>query len=228
MRRRSVVAALLTATLTVSGCVDRAPSWLQSRSARYDSQIALPAPVTDGPISLEQALQRRRSVRTFRPDPVPLATIGELLWAGQGITSADGKRTAPSAGALYPVELYAVTPSRLMHYLPDGHRAELRAEPDLRPALQAAASGQDAVGAAPLLIVVAAASDRTRRKYGARAEAYVEREVGHVAQNILLEATARGLGAVPIGAVDPSQAAMVLALPPDQTVRYLIPVGVPA
>lgn len=228
MRRRSVIATLVAATLTISACVDRAPTALQSRSARYDSQIALPAPATDGPMSLEQALQRRRSVRAFRPDQPPLATIGQLLWAGQGITSADGKRTAPSAGALYPVELYAVTASELMHYLPHGHRAEVRAEPDLRPELQAATGGQEAVGAAPLLIVVAAASDRTSRKYGARAEAFVEREVGHVAQNILLEATARGLGAVPIGAVDPSGAAIVLALPPDQTVRYLIPVGVPA
>lgn len=228
MARRSLIVALLAATLTISGCVDRAPTAVQSRNARYDSQIALPAPVADGPMSLEQALQRRRSVRDFRPDALPPATIGQLLWAGQGITSADGKRTAPSAGALYPVELYAVTASRLMHYLPQGHRAEVRAEPDLRPELQAAASGQDAVGAAPLVIVVAAATDRTSRKYGARAEAFVEREVGHVAQNILLEATARGLGGVPIGAVDPLRAAVVLALPPDQTVRYLIPVGVPS
>jgi len=65
-------------------------------------------------------------IRCTRPDPLPMATIGQLLWAGQGITGTDGKRAAPSADALYPLELYVVTPRQVMHYLPDGHRAETR------------------------------------------------------------------------------------------------------
>lgn len=84
---------------------------------------------------------------------------------------------------------------------------------------------QDPVGSAPAVVVVAAARDRTRRKYGARAGAFVEREAGHAAQNILLEATAHQLASVPIGSLDPSRAATTLALPADQTVLYLIPVG---
>ena len=93
-----------------------------------------------------------------------------------GITSPDGKRTAPSAGALYPLELYAVTPAQVMHYLPDGHRAEIRAVPDLRPGLTAAAFGEPHAGAAPAIIVVAAVPGRTRRRYGARAEAFAQLE----------------------------------------------------
>jgi SagB-type dehydrogenase family enzyme len=124
--------------------------------------------------------------------------------------------------------LYVVTADRLLHYLPDGHRVETRETPDLRPGLRDAALGQEVVTAAPVVIVVAAVIERTRRKYGTRAEAFVEREVGHVAENIMLEATVHGLGSVPIGAVDAERAAAVLGLPPDQAVHYLMPVGVPA
>jgi SagB-type dehydrogenase family enzyme len=182
-------------------------------------------PAATGAISLEQAIGRRRSQRAFRPDPLPIATIGQLLWAGQGITSPDGKRAAPSAGAQYPLELYVVTAAEVMHYLPDGHQAEIRAVPDLRPGLKAAAFGQPHVAAAPVIIVVAAAPGRIRRKYGLRAEAFAGLEAGHAAQNILLQAAARELAAVPVGSLDRPRAAAALALPPNQTVAYLIPVG---
>lgn len=224
MKRREVITGL-AAALFAGGCAEQAPAWVRGGQARYTRQIALPRPAITGLVSLEQALSQRRSGRAFRPDPLPVAAIGQLLWAGQGITSLDGKRAAPSAGALYPLELYAVTPAEVMHYLPQGHRAETRSVPDLRPELQAAAFGQQWVGAAPVIVVVAAAPGRTRRKYGTRAEAFVDREAGHAAQNILLQATVRGLAAVPVGSLDPSRAAQALALLPDQTVRYFIPVG---
>jgi SagB-type dehydrogenase family enzyme len=227
VKRRDLLTGVAVAVLA-GGCAQQAPPWVRKANARYSKQVALPAPATGGPVSLEQALERRRSERSFRSDPLPIATIGQLLWAGQGITSTDGKRTAPSAGALYPLELYLVTATEVMHYLPRGHRAEVRAGPDLRPELQAAAFGQAPVGAAPDVIVVAAVPDRTRAKYGARAEAFVDREAGHATQNILLQAAAGGLAAVPIGSLDPSRAATALALPSDQTVLYLIPVGLAA
>ena len=215
----------LALAVLATGCGEEVPLRVQGRHARYGKPVALPTPVTDGSMSLEQAIERRRSQRSFRPDPLPVATIGQLLWAGQGITSADGKRAAPSAGALYPLELYVVTPTEVMHYLPRGHQVEIRAGPGLRAALEAAALGQAPVGAAPDIIVVAAAPGRTQRKYGTRAGAFVELEAGHAAQNILLEATAHGLAAVPVGSLDSPRAAAALALPADQTVLYLIPVG---
>lgn len=226
MNRRDLLLCLATAA-GVAGCAGRAPSWVQESSAQYAEPTALPAPVTDGPVSLEQAIRRRRSMREYRSDPLPKAVIGQLLWAGQGITSADGKRAAPSAGGLYPLELYVVSRSQVSHYLPDGHRIEVRATADLHAELRAAAYGQAHVAAAPVVIVIAALGDRTRRKYGPRASAFVEREAGHAAQNILLMAAALGLAAVPVGSVDPAKCAVVLALPADQHVHYLIPIGLP-
>ena len=224
MKRRELLTGLAAAMLA-GGCTSQAPGWVRQSQARYSKQVALPQPSVAGALSLEEAIERRRSQRTFRPDPLPIGTIGQLFWAGQGVTSPDGKRAAPSAGALYPLELYAVTATEVMHYLPHGHRAETRTTPDLRPALQAAAFGQPYVGAAPVIIVVAAAADRTRRKYGARADAFADLEAGHAAQNMLLQAAVRGLAAVPVGSIDPSRAAQALALPPGHAVRYFIPVG---
>lgn len=116
MRRRELLAGLAAAAIT-EGCTSQRPGSGQhspapQSQARYTSQIALPKPTLAGPVSLEEAIQRRRSVRTFGPGPLPAGTIGQLLWAGQGITNPDGKRAAPSAGALYPLELYAVTARR--------------------------------------------------------------------------------------------------------------------
>ena len=225
MKRRELLTALAAAALA-SGCTSQAPpSRVHTSQARYASPVPLPSPATTDTISLEKAIGERRSLREFRPDPLPMATIGQLLWAGQGITSPDGKRAAPSAGALYPLELYVVTPEQVMHYLPDGRQAETREVSDLRPGLKDAAVGQSSVGAAPAVVVVAAVPSRLRHRYGDKAEAFVQIEVGHAAQNILLQAAALGLAAVPVGSLDPSQAADTLALPPDQTVLYLIPVG---
>ena len=198
MKRRELLPGLAAAALA-SGCVSQAPSRVQTSPARYGSPVPLPSPTGTGTISLEKAIGKRRSLRAFRPDPLPTATIGQLLWAGQGVTSPDGKRAAPSAGALYPLELYVVTPDQVMHYLPDGHRAETRAVSDLRPGLTAAAVGLSSVGTTPVVIVVAAVPDRLSHRYGALAEAFVQIEVGHAAQNILLQAAALGLAAVPVG-----------------------------
>ena len=114
MKRRELVTGLAAVALA-SGCTSQAPSRVQTHQThqtRYGSPVPLPAPATTDTISLEKAIGKRRSMRAFRPDPLPIATIGQLLWAGQGVTSPDGKRAAPSAGALYPLELYVVTPSR--------------------------------------------------------------------------------------------------------------------
>ena len=179
-------------------------------------------------MSLDEAIAKRRSGRDFRPDPVPLALLGQLLWAGQGITAPRWQGAAPSAGALYPLELYIVEPAALLHYLPDGHRVERHADLDRRAELQGAAFGQAAVGSAPAIVVITAMFERTEQKYGGAAHDLVNREAGHVAENILLEATARGLAAVPMGGFDPRLVEVALALPPMLEALYLIPVGYPA
>ena len=205
MRRRSCIAAVLTLLVFV-GCAGHAPARLRDPAARFTMPVALPAPDTRGTMPLDEAISRRRSTRDFSPKPLPLALIGQLLWAGQGITSPEGKRTAPSAGGLYPIELYVVTPHQVMHYLPAGHSVEVRTDVDHRRELADAALGQSTVARAPAVIVVAAVPARTRAKYGTRGDTFVALEGGHVTQNILLEATARSLAAVPVGGIDPARA----------------------
>ncbi len=190
--------------------------------------IELPAPARAGKLFLEEALARRRSVRDFAPAPLSQRELGQLLWAAQGVTSSDGRRTAPSAGALYPLELYVATAAGFFHYDPAHHRLERRTERDLRPALAQAALDQESVREAPAVFVIAAVYARTSQKYGAaRSPRYVHMEAGHAAQNLLLEVTALGLGAVPVGAFRDDPVQRALSLPADEQPLYLLPVGHP-
>jgi SagB-type dehydrogenase family enzyme len=190
--------------------------------------IHLPEPNLQGVTSLEKTLANRRSVRQFKDTPLTEAQIGQLLWAAQGITHPSGLRTAPSAGALYPLEIYAATQDGLFHYQPHTHSLEKLLEQDPRPALYQAALRQNSVLEAPLVIVISAVFERIAQKYGdARTPQYIYLEAGHAAQNILLQAVALDLGAVPIGAFYEDQVSDALSLPPDQTPLYLMPVGHP-
>ena len=190
--------------------------------------IELPPPSPVGDLSLEEVLAARRSIRDFTPEPLTRQELSQLLWAAQGLTSEWGGRTAPSAGALYPLELYLATPDGLYRYLPDGHRVEVLASDDVRSPLATAALGQEAVADAPAVLIVAGVYARTAAKYGDRAERYVHLEAGHTAQNVLLQAVALGLGGVPIGAFEDRAVQEVLGLPTDHAPFYLIPVGHPA
>ena len=222
--------ALRTVVIVVTllaGCTSKAPSEILQQTQRYPTVIELPPPDLDGPLSLEQTLHERRSAREYSTAPLTLDEIGQLLWAGQGITDDAGHRTAPSAGARYPLELYAITAADLMHYLPDGHRVEQRTDTTTLAALPVAAFDQEFIRGAPLVVVIAADPARTEQEYGAMAEDLVNREAGHAAQNVLLQATALGLAAVPVGGFDPAALARLLILPPGQAVLYLIPVGEP-
>lgn len=190
-------------------------------------EIPLPTPGQRGEVSLEEALTRRRSIREFREKGLTWAEISQLLWAGQGITHPRGLRTAPSAGALYPLELYVATGEAVYHYSPQRDGLAMLSSEDRRLGLWEAGLMQDALREAPAIIVIAAVYARTEGKYGPRAERYVHLEAGHAAQNILLQATALDLGAVPIGAFYDQKVQEVLALPSDHEPLYLIPVGHP-
>lgn len=195
--------------------------------------VALPAPTLDGVRSLEALLAARRSVRDFAPQPLALADAAQLLWAAQGTTRGGRGRTAPSAGALYPLELLLVAgrvdglPSAAWRYDPAGHGLLRQRDGDLRAALAAAAAGQRWIAEAPAVIVVAAVPQRTARKYGPRAGRYVAIEAGHAAQNVQLQALARGLGSTYVGAVDGAAVLRLLGLPADWDVLGLLPVGRP-
>jgi SagB-type dehydrogenase family enzyme len=188
----------------------------------------LPEPSTEGLLSLEETLLRRRSVRDFSPEQLSSHEISQLLWAAQGITNSRGLRTAPSAGALYPLELYVVLEEGVFHYDPHAHHLTTVAVGDLRSNLYAVALEQDAILNAPMVLVVTAVFTRTEAKYGrARSPRYVHMEAGHAAQNVLLQAVSLGLGAVPIGAFEDVRVQEVLGLPTDHEPLYLIPIGHP-
>ncbi len=190
--------------------------------------IPLPRPAARGRFSLEEAIAKRRSLRTFFKKQLSPAEIGQLLWAAQGVTAKPGNfyfRSAPSAGALYPMEVYAAVESGLHRYLPEKHALELVLERDLRHDLCSASLGQGPVKEAGLNIIICATYDRPYSRYGERGKSYVDMEAGHIAQNVLLQAVALGLGSVPIGAFDDAQVARILGLSEGQYPLYIIPVG---
>jgi len=178
-------------------------------------------------MTLEEALSKRRSAREFTAGVIPRDDVLWLCWAAQGITTVEGHRTAPSAGATYPLELLVATSSGCFTYDPPHHRLIRRTEDDLRPAMAWAAGGQPAVAQAAAVFVITAVPSRTTAKYGIRATRYVHLEAGHAAQNLLLLAAALGLGAVPVGAFDDARMREVLDVDADHEVLYLLPVGVP-
>jgi SagB-type dehydrogenase family enzyme len=231
--RRELVVLLLSGAVAAACDGGTAPRPAASTSRRTTTVtpavVDLPAPTTTGGPSLADALHARHSVRDFARDGLDDQQLGQLLWAAQGVTHGTNGRTAPSAGALYPLELHVLTGSRLLHYLPHGHRAEVRTvDPRTQAELSDAALGQAAVAGAAAVICVSAVVERTRARYGGRAERYVDLEAGHCAQNVLLQAVVLGLGAVPIGSFDDARVADVLALPDGWSPRYLLPVGRPA
>ncbi|MEJ2013499.1 MAG: SagB/ThcOx family dehydrogenase [Anaerolineales bacterium] len=191
--------------------------------------IKLPEPRTNSETSLETCLSRRRTTRSFEPQRLDEHVFGQLLWAAQGITSADGFRTAPSAGAMYPLELYLATTEWMGRYIPHSHALEILQRQDLRRQIAHAALEQEFIDQAPCSILLAAVLERTTRRYGPdRSPRYIAIEVGHAAQNLILQATSLGLGCVPVGAFNDTQMASVFNLPPSQKPFYLITLGWPS
>ena len=189
------------------------------------ASVELPEPVTRGVASLEEALARRRSIRDFSGEAVTLRELSQLLWAAQGMTMPGGARTSPSAGATYPLELYAATSSGCHRYIAAGHRLERLGADDLRPSMAEAAYGQTAILDAAVVIIVTAVLARTRARYGERASRYASLEAGHVAQSILLQAVALGLGAVPVGAFDDERLRRALGVTSHPV--YVVAIGHP-
>lgn len=195
--------------------------------------IQLPPPRYDGPVSLEASLAQRRSVREFMESALSLTEVSQLLWAAQGITVGWGGRTAPSGGASYPLRVYAVggmiesLPPGVYRYEPEGHLLAIRKEGDQRRALADAALGQGFIERAPLDIVFSAVFRKITVRYGERGKRYALMEVGHAAQNVLLEAVAMGLGAVPVGAFHDERVERILGFGDGEAALYLLAIGKP-
>ncbi len=193
--------------------------------------IKLPEPKYGGSMSVEEALLKRRSVRDFKDKPVTLSEVSQLIWAAQGITDPGGLRTAPSAGALYPLELYVVAgnvtglPAGIYQYRSKSHELLSIAKGDRRIDLGNAALGQSSVRRAAAVMVLSGVYERMTTKYGERGIRYVHMEAGHAAQNVYLQAVALGLGTVVIGAFCDEEVKRILKMADREKPLYIMPVG---
>jgi len=183
-------------------------------------------------LSLEEAIEKRRSEREFSPQSLSLREISQILWAAQGVSGAGGfGRTCPSAGALYPLEIYVEVRKTeglepgVYNYDVFQHALELTSRGDCSQELADACLSQLFIAEAPVVFLIAAEYGRVTWKYGERGLRYVYLEAGHCCQNICLQVTALGLSAVPVGAFWDRQVQRVLALPQDVEPVYLVPVG---
>jgi SagB-type dehydrogenase family enzyme len=190
-------------------------------------EIKLPKPKEKGSISIEETLNKRRSVRDYKTDSLNLEQVSQLLWAASGRNVY--RRTVPSAGATYPLEIYLVVGKveglepGIYQYSSSKHSLKMTKEKDVRNGLSRAALGQEMIVEAPVNIIIAAEYDRTTGHYGQRGSRYVHMEVGHVGQNVSLQAVALSLGTVMIGAFEDREVKEVLGIKEEPL--YIIPVG---
>lgn len=197
-------------------------------------KMKLPNAATTGKMSVEEAISKRRSRRSFSPKPLTLNQLAQFVWCAQGITDARRSlRAAPSAGATYPLEVFVAVgkggvaglAEGVYRYLPSEHALECTMKGDVRGEVAHAALDQESLAEAPVTVLIAADYERTARRYGERARRYVHIEVGHVGENIYLQAEALGLASVAVGAFRDTEVARAFGLTGGLEPLYLMPVG---
>ena len=219
---------LVTATLLSLSILHR-PTELLEKEEQQDmgERIKLPEPCNTSNTSVETALSQRRSIRAYSGDKLTIEEVSQLLWSAQGITAPWGGRTAPSAGALYPLELYLVVgdvegiDKGVYQYRPEEHELEKVTDGDIRAELADAALGQECVRDGAIDLVFTAVYERTIGKYGESGIRYAHMEVGHAAQNVYLQAVSLDLGTVVIGAFDDSKVKKVVNLGERENPLYI-------
>ncbi len=208
--------------------------------------IPLPPPRQDSRMSVEKAISQRRSVREFAEGSLSIVEISQILWAAQGFTQErkdppllwnpkyewqGGLRAAPSAGALYPMEIYLLAGNieglarGVYKFVPKSHSLTKIMGGDKRSALSDAALKQAPIERGAAVLVLAGVYERTSYKYGERAERYVQIEAGSIAENVSLQGVALGLGTVLIGAFKDDEVKNVLQLPDDERPLLIMPLG---
>jgi SagB-type dehydrogenase family enzyme len=196
--------------------------------------IVLPKPSLDGKVSVEKAIQQRRTIRDFKEIPLSIAHLAQLLWAAQGITDPKGVgRSAPSGGARYPLDIYVIVGKKgveglgegVYRYAPENHSISLMNKKDLRREIGSASLGQMWMAGASLMFVITAEYRRITGRYGDRGIRYAQIEAGHVGQNLFLQAEALGLGAGIVGAFDDTEVVKVMGIPREHEPLLIMPVG---
>ena len=235
--RRQVcqIGAVLGAWLSSPGPFQARDAFAQGGLLRKEVKpMRLPPPILDGKVSVEKAIKERRTVRSFTSRALTAQQLSQILWAAQGITEEGGnKRAAPSGGALYPADVYAVTgknkieemPAGVYHYHPVNHSLDKIVEGDKRTEIAVACLRQMWMASAPVLFVVTVEYRRITMKYGERGIQYAQMEVGHIGQNIFLQALALGLAAGIVGAFDDQAVARATYARKNHEPLIIMPVG---
>jgi SagB-type dehydrogenase family enzyme len=237
MTKSTYSSTIITVLLIITFTLTFTPSTGLSQSGErngFKSVIMLPQPERFGDVSVEEAIYSRRSVRSFRNEPLTLAQISQLVWSAQGVTDRGrGYRTAPSAGALFPLEIYIVIGNAqalapgIYRYEPASHSLRLTVSGDQRGKLAESAYDQKQIKEAPVVMAIVADFDKTKPKYGPKAARFVHMEAGHAGQNICLQAVSLGLATVPVGGFYDVNTKEALHLPSPQDPLYLFPIGFP-
>ena len=191
-------------------------------------EITLPPAKTTGQMSLEEAIQKRKSVRKYSGKELTLEQVAQILWAANGANPRTKNfiaRNVPSAGGVFPMTVYLLDKNGVYRYQPLNHSLALVKEGDKRKELSEAALGQGFIGQVPVDLVITADVAKCAKRYGDRAQRYTDIEAGHIGQNISLEAVSLGLGTVMVGAFNDEAVKDVLALPDNESPLYIIPVG---
>jgi SagB-type dehydrogenase family enzyme len=194
-------------------------------------------PVEAGSVSLDEVLKKRKSVRRFSQKPLTQQQLSYLLWASTGIERREQGyefRTAPSAGALYPVETYIVAhnikdlPRGVYHYSIKDHALEELELGDFRRAIATAALEQQWCFECAAVFVWTAIFYRMKWKYNQRAYRYIYLDAGHIGQNLALASVSLGLGSCQIGAVFDDEVNKIIQVDStSESTIYLSVVGYP-
>ncbi len=194
-------------------------------------KIKLSKPNVSGMSSIEELIKKRRSVRRYTDRELSESVISRILWAAQGISSEDGLRTSPSAGALFPLEVHVVAGEGsglepgTYRYISDEHTLVQEIAGDIREKLSKAALSQPMVKNALVSIVISAVYPRITGKYGKRGLRYAHMEAGHAAQNVYLLGAELGIGTCAVGAFDDEEVKKILKLPANEDPLYILPLG---
>jgi SagB-type dehydrogenase family enzyme len=218
--------------ITPSEHIDQSENVTLSSSIIHNgNMITLPSPDRKGNMSLEQALSSRRSARQYAAKPLSAENVSQLLWSAQGVTNERGFRTAPSAGATFPLEMFVMINNvtglqkGIYHYDPLEHTLNLIHAHDVSAQLARASFSQSMIQEGGAVFIFGAVFERTTKRYDERGIRYVYIEIGHASQNLHLQAAALNLGTVVIGAFQDEEVEEILNLDPEIRVLYMMPVG---
>ncbi len=226
--KKIAVYALIITLLVVALVLTQTEVNNNYQTKEKDMLIELPQPRLKGETSLEEAVKERRSVRSYKEEPLSLEKVSQILWSAQGLTESDF-RAAPSAGALYPLSVYVVFEEvddvvpGVYKYIVEDHKLQMVKEGSFREEVYESALNQSSVKEAPFILIITADYSVTEARYGSRAERYVHMEAGHVGQNIYLQATVLNLGTVAIGAFSDDRIKDIINN--EETPLYIFPIG---